>query len=60
MRNRVVVIFAAAFSAAVVYFGKTYEWPYLIGFAMGVFCGFGASDLMRADQKEPQEMRQSD
>ncbi len=60
MWNLVVLIFAAAFSFAVAWLGKTYEWPYLIGFAMGVFCGFGASDLIRADQTKPPETPQPD
>lgn len=55
MWNLFVVAFATAFSAAVWWLGMHFEWPYLLGFAMGGFCGYGASDLIREDQQAQQE-----
>ncbi len=55
MWNLVVVAFATAFSAAVWWLGMHFEWPYLLGFAMGGFCGYGASDLIREDRLKQTE-----
>ena len=57
MWNLFVIVFAACFSAAVWWCGMHWQWPYIIGFVMGGFCGFGASDLIREDRKEQQEQR---
>ena len=55
MWNLIVIVFAAAFSWGVWWLGMHYQWPYLIGFVMGMVCGYGASDLIREDQQAQQE-----
>lgn len=52
--NRLIVLGAAAFAGGVAFLGIQFGWPFLIGFAVGAFCGYWNHDLIKEDRANQQ------
>jgi len=53
MLDYLIVLGAALGTAGVAFLGVSFGWPFIIGFAVGAFCGYWNRDLIeREDQQK--------